>query len=98
MTAYMRSLFNSKELDISKLRADMTLNDLANRTSDKGALQARGLSFICGQNALNPIPTPVSECTTTIRSPLKIYGITGHMHQLGKNISVTYTEATTSKA
>ncbi len=77
---------------------EAALNDLANRTSDKGALQARGLSFICGQNALNPIPTPVSECTTTIRSPLKIYGITGHMHQLGKNISVTYTEATTSKA
>ena len=77
---------------------EAALIDLANRTSDKGALQARGLSFICGQNAFNPIPSPISECTTTIRSPLKIYGVTGHMHQLGKNISVTYTEASTSKA
>jgi len=77
---------------------EAALIDLANRTSDKGALQARGLPFICGQNAFNPIPSPVSECTTTIRSPLKIYGVTGHMHQLGKNISVTYTEASTSKA
>lgn len=77
---------------------EAALIDLANRTSDKGALQARGLSFICGQNALNPIPSPISECTTTIRSSLKIYGVTGHMHQLGKNINVTYTEATTGKA
>ncbi|NDF03450.1 MAG: hypothetical protein EB067_08610, partial [Actinobacteria bacterium] len=77
---------------------EAALIDLANRTSDKGALQARGLPFICGQNAFNPIPSPVSECTITIRSPLKIYGVTGHMHQLGKNISVTYTEASTSKA
>ena len=30
MTAYMRSLFNAKEIEIDKLRADMTLNDLAN--------------------------------------------------------------------
>ena len=29
MTAYMRSLFNSKELDISKLKADMTLDELS---------------------------------------------------------------------
>ena len=79
-------------------KREAALLDLANRTSDKGALQARGLSFICGQNALNPIPSPVSECTTTIRYPIKIYGVTGHMHQLGKNISVTYTEASTSKA
>lgn len=30
MTEYMRSLFNSKEIEIDKLSADMTLNDLAN--------------------------------------------------------------------
>ena len=30
MTEYMRSLFNSKEIEIDKLKADMTLNDLAN--------------------------------------------------------------------
>jgi len=30
MTDYMRSLFNSKEIEIDKLRADITLNDLAN--------------------------------------------------------------------
>jgi hypothetical protein len=30
MTAYMRSLFNSKEIDISKLDSSMTLDDLAN--------------------------------------------------------------------
>ena len=29
MTTYMRSLFNSKEIEINKLSADMTLNDLA---------------------------------------------------------------------
>ncbi len=30
MTVYMRSLFNSKEIEIDKLSADMTLNDLSN--------------------------------------------------------------------
>ena len=73
------------------------LNDLAQRTSDKAAFQESGLLFICGKNVTNPLPSSVSDCTTTIRSPIKIYGVTAHMHQLGKNINLTYTEFSTKK-
>ncbi len=73
------------------------LSDLANRTSDKAALQANGLLLICGKNPFNPIPSPISDCTNTVRSPMKIYGATGHMHQLGRTITITYQSAVTQE-
>ena len=70
------------------------LADLAKRTSDKAALQETGLLFICGQS-LNPMPSPISECTQRINSPITIYGATAHMHQLGKSITIVYTNGST---
>lgn len=70
------------------------LADLAKRTSDKAALQETGLLFICGQGLL-PVPSPISECTQRINSPITIYGGTPHMHQLGKNITIVYTNGST---
>ena len=69
--------------------------DLARRTSDKAALQETGLLFICGKDPLNPVASSVSECSSSVRSPIKIYGATGHMHQLGKSISISYFNAST---
>ena len=73
------------------------LIDLANRTSEKAALQASGLLLICGKNPFNPIPSSLSDCTNTVRSPMKIYGATGHMHQLGRTITITYQSAATQE-
>lgn len=70
------------------------LANLAQRTSDKAALQETGLLLVCGQS-LNPTPSPISECTQRINSPITIYGATPHMHQLGKNITIVYTNGST---
>ena len=73
------------------------LIDLARRTSDKATLQETGLLFICGKNPLNPTPSSISDCTSIVRSPMKIYGATGHMHQLGRTITITHQSLATQE-
>ena len=72
------------------------LADLARRTSDKAVQQGTGLLFICGKDPIKPVASPISECTSSVRSPIKIYGATGHMHQLGRSITITYLNASTN--
>lgn len=72
------------------------LLDLAKRTSTKTALQQTALLIACGKDPIKPIPSSTSDCTNTVRSPIKIYGATGHMHQLGRTITITHQSASTS--
>jgi len=68
---------------------DAAIADLAKRTSDKSLFTGAGLTLSCGGDISNPVASPVSTCTQSLRSPVTIYGSTGHMHQLGKSISIT---------
>ena len=68
---------------------DAAIADLAKRTSDKSLFTGAGLTLSCGGDISNPVASPVSTCTQRLRSPVTIYGSTGHMHQLGKSISIT---------
>jgi hypothetical protein len=72
------------------------LLDLAKRTSTKTAFQETALLIACGKDPIKPIPSSTSDCTNTVRSPIKIYGATGHMHQLGRSITITHQSASTS--
>ena len=72
------------------------LLDLAKRTSTKTAFQETALLIACGKDPIKPIPSSTSDCTNTLRSPIKIYGATGHMHQLGRSITITHQSASTS--
>jgi len=72
------------------------LLDLAKRTSTKTAFQETALLIACGKDPVKPIPSSTSDCTNTVRSPIKIYGATGHMHQLGRTITITHQSASTS--
>ena len=76
---------------------DAALADLAKRTSAKAALQETGLLFICGKSPTKPIPSTVSDCSQRVISSMKIYGATPHMHQLGKNITITHTNISTGE-
>lgn len=69
---------------------DAALADLAKRTSAKAALQESALLYICGKDPRNPVASNTSECTNTLSSPTTIYGVTGHMHQLGRTIKISY--------
>ena len=68
---------------------DAAIADLAKRTSDKSLFTGAGLTLSCGGDISNPVASPVSTCSQRLRSPVTIYGSTGHMHQLGKTISIT---------
>ena len=53
MTTYMRSLFNSKEIQINKLSADMTINDLSNLlafTNSKIILPGNSIEYTTPDN------------------------------------------------
>ena len=68
---------------------DAAIADLAKRTSDKSLFTGAGLTLSCGGDISNPVASPISTCTQRLRSPVTIYGSTGHMHQLGRSISIT---------
>jgi hypothetical protein len=68
---------------------DAAIADLAKRTSDKSLFTGAGLTLSCGGDISNPVASPISTCTQRLRSPVTIYGSTGHMHQLGKTITIT---------
>jgi hypothetical protein len=72
------------------------LLDLAKRTSTKTAFQETALLIACGKDPVKPVPSSTSDCTNTVRSPIKIYGATGHMHQLGRTITITHQSVSTS--
>ena len=69
---------------------DAALADLAKRTSKKASLQENTLLYICGKDPRDPVASNTSECTSTLPSATTIYGATGHMHQLGRTINITY--------
>jgi len=71
--------------------------DLTKRTSDKALFTDAGLLFMCGGDPKNPVASATSTCTQTINGPIKIYGSTGHMHQLGKSITITLQDGASGK-
>ena len=39
----------------------------------------------------------VSDCSQRVNSGMKIYGVTPHMHQLGKSVTITYVNGVTGE-
>ena len=76
---------------------DAALADLAKRTSAKAALQETALLFLCGKSPTKPIPSTVSDCSQRVNSSMKIFGVTPHMHQLGKSVTITHTNISTGE-
>ena len=76
---------------------DAAIADLAKRTSDKSIFTGAGLTLSCGGDISNPVASPISTCTQRLRSPVTIYGSTGHMHQLGKTITITLQDGVTGE-
>jgi hypothetical protein len=62
--------------------------DQVDRFGAEAALASSGLLLLCGRNASQPVPSPVSTCERTITRPITIQGVAGHMHLLGRSIRV----------
>jgi len=69
--------------------------DLKKRTIDTALWTNDGLELKCGGNPINPIPSSISTCTQTVPATVKIYGVTGHMHKLGKSIVISLQDGVT---
>jgi hypothetical protein len=64
------------------------LADLAAKYGPYAALVPAGLLLLCGKNASNPKPSPVTSCDRRIDQPTKILAVGGHMHLLGVSVKL----------
>lgn len=63
--------------------------DLMGRTGE-GAAPANSLHLLCGPIA----PGPVQSCTMPVRVPMTIRAVAGHMHLLGRSITIDVDKGT----
>ena len=64
------------------------LLDLARKYGQYAALVPAGLLLLCGRDASNPKPSPVTSCDRRIDRPTRILAVGGHMHLLGASIEL----------
>ncbi len=63
------------------------LADLAHRFGPGAPAMVNGLNYLCNNNGA-PKPGPTQSCTMRVRKAGTIYSVAGHMHLLGRSISV----------
>lgn len=65
-----------------------SLLDLAGRTNNASALEAAGISALCGQNPFKPMASLTSTCDKVITSNFNIIAAAPHMHLLGRSLKL----------
>jgi Copper type II ascorbate-dependent monooxygenase, C-terminal domain len=64
------------------------------RFGNDGGRVISGLQLLCGDPARGPQPGPTQSCTRTVVSPGVIRSVAGHMHLLGRSITVVLNAGT----
>ncbi|MCD4527157.1 hypothetical protein [Nocardioides sp. cx-173] len=64
---------------------DAALADARDRFGSAGGALAQGLHFLCGTDV---VPSEVTECTRTLGRGMTIHAVAGHMHLLGRRITI----------
>jgi hypothetical protein len=67
---------------------DKAVFDVAGRFGDQASYTVAGLQLICGGSPAKPEAGPVQHCDRTVREGGTIRAIAGHMHLLGRRISI----------
>lgn len=65
-----------------------SLIDLASRTNGASALEAAGISALCGKNPFKPIPSTTSTCDKVINTNFNVIAAAPHMHLLGRSLKL----------
>ena len=66
---------------------EASVADVVNRFGNESGLIISGLQWLCSRDT--PItPGPTQSCTRTIRQDTKVFSVAGHMHLLGRSITV----------
>ena len=73
---------------------DAAVRDVATRFGGQAGFAVAGLQLFCGGDPNHPNASPVQHCDRTIHRPSTIRAVAGHMHRLGKSISLTLNPGT----
>jgi hypothetical protein len=68
---------------------DMAVLDVTRRFGDGAGRTVAGLQLLCGGSIQHPKAGPTQSCDRPVTSPETIYAVAGHMHLLGRHITVT---------
>ena len=72
----------------------VSLIDLAGRTNNASALEAAGISALCGQNPFKPVASLTSTCDKVITGNFNVIAAAPHMHLLGRTLKLTLNPGT----
>jgi hypothetical protein len=73
---------------------DKAVRDVAKRFGGQAGFAVAGMQLYCGGDPNHPKASPVQKCDRRIHERSTIRAIAGHMHRLGKSISVTLNPGT----
>ncbi len=65
------------------------VRDVSTRFGGQAGLMVTGLQFLCGGDPDKPKASPVQTCDRTISAAATVRAVAGHMHLLGRSISMT---------
>lgn len=70
------------------------VDDVVSRFGAGTGATIAGLQMLCGGDPDNPAAGPVQTCDRRVTSPSTIFAVAGHMHLLGREISITLNPGT----
>lgn len=72
----------------------VALAEVAGRFGPQAGRTVAGLQLLCGGNPILPRAGSVQQCTRRIRSTTTVLAVAGHMHLLGRSITVVANKGT----
>lgn len=71
---------------------DAAVADTIERFGGEAMRTIWGLQFLCGGDLTDPKAGATQSCTHKVRAPMTVYAAAGHMHLLGRSISIVANE------
>jgi hypothetical protein len=62
--------------------------DVMGRFGSQAGFTVAGLQLLCGKDPQHPVASPVQRCDRTVQQAGTIRAVAGHMHLLGRSISI----------
>ncbi len=70
------------------------VDDVVRRFGPDSRRLIGGLQLLCGGDFTNPVSGPTQSCTRTVRKPVTVRAAAGHMHLLGRSITIVANKGT----
>ena len=70
------------------------VDDVVRRFGPDSRRLIGGLQLLCGGDFTNPVSGPTQSCTRTVRKPVTVRAAAGHLHLLGRSITIVANKGT----